>query len=493
MSWTFDDTNRQAFPRWIDYPVVCSLGLLRNIRGEENALEAAGHSLHAGQQWQSTPSLATAVDLLGEALILKNFKSDEAIKAAYYILNKAPTSSLLIRELASHFLEQPSLYKNASNPMTQIDFVRERIARLKKSVRAYPVNPISWSDLSLCYAILGQVKKARLAMEVALGLGRNNRFILRSAARCFAHMKEPDRAVEILRRSDLCSFDPWITSAEIAICEGMGLRSKCVAKAKRLIDDDNFTYFSRSELTVGMGTMEIRNGSTRRAKQLLRQGLRDPTENALAQAEWMATQLHIDIDQLGDKVPASYEAQARHFYRDKQFANSLTASEMWGQFHPLSAEPFMFSSFIAAVCLNDNARVVRLVENALPALRNEPMLMNNHAFALARLGKVADAKQVLRGVNPRVMSECQKFTLCATEGLISFRMDDAEQGRKLYSLAIRDFERINETRSATIAAYFWAIEEKRIRSPYAASRIKDAKGRIDRFGVFELEDLAKRL
>jgi len=44
-----------------------------------------------------------------------------------------------------------------------------------------------------------------------------------------------------------------------------------------------------------------------------------------------------------------------------------------------------------------------------------------------------------------------------------------------------------------MAAYFWAVEEKRIGSPHAASRIKDAKRRINRFGMFELENLAERL
>jgi len=496
MSGTFDDTNRQVIPRCLDYPTACSLSLLRNIREQEGAHKTEGQSSRVREEWQSSPSLATAVDLLAEALIIKNFESDEAIKAAHYVLNKAPASYRLIRELANHFLEQPSLGKIEISPITQIDFGREYVAPLRKSVRAHPINPIAWSDLALSYATLGQVEKARLAMEVALSLGRSNRFILRSAARCFMHMGEPDRAVTILNRSGLCAFDPWIASAEIAISESVGLKSKSIRNAKSLIKDDNLSHFSRSELAVGMGTIEMKNGSASRAKMLMRQALRDPTENALAQVEWMATRLGANISnivQLGKGVPASFEAQARHFFIKKQFEDSLKASKMWGRYQSLSSRPIILSSFLASLCLNDDAEALRILNSSLPAQRNDPLIINNYAFSLTRTGNVAAAVQALRKVKFGDLEDWQKLTLAATQGLIYFRTDNIEQGRELYSLAIRGFEKINDNRSAAIAAYYWAFEEKRIGSPHAESLVGDTKSRINRFNVFELEDLAKRL
>ena len=496
MSETFDDTNRQVIPRCLDYSTACGLGLLRIIKKQEQAQETEVLSSRTKQEWQNSPSLATAVDLVAEALIVKKFESGEAIKAAHYILREAPASSRLIRELANHFLEQPSLGKIEINPITGRDFGRKYVAPLRKSVRVHPINPIAWSDLALSYAILGRVEKARLAMKVALSLGRSNRFILRSAARCFMHMGEPDRAVTILNRSGLCPFDPWIASAEIAISESMGLKSKSIRNAKSLIKDDNLSHFSRSELAVGMGTIEMKNGSASRAKMLMRQALRDPTENALAQVEWVATRLGANISnivQLGERVPASFEAQARHFFIKKQFEDSLKASKMWGRFQQLSSQPIIFSSFIASVCLDDDAEAIRIIESAMPAHKNVPLLTNNYACSLARRGEVPAAAKALQKVNFRDLSEREKFTFCATQGLISFRSGDVEQGRKLYSTAVCEFEQFNNPRSAAIATYFWAIEEKRIGSPQATSRVKDAKSRIERFNVFELEDLAKRL
>lgn len=496
MSGIFDDTNRQAIPRCLDYSTACSLGLLRIIKKQEQAQETEVLSSRTRQEWQNSPSLATAVDLVAEALIVKKFESGEAIKAAHYILREAPVSSRLIRELANHFLEQPSLGKIEISPITQIHFGREYVAPLRKSVRTHPINPIAWSDLALSYATLGQVEKARLAMEVALSLGRSNRFILRSAARCFMHMGEPDRAVTILNRSGLCPFDPWIVSAEIAISESVGLKSKSIRNAKSLIKDDNLSHFSRSELAVGMGTMEMKNGSASRAKMLMRQALRDPTENALAQVEWMATRLRTDMTdfaQLRDKVPASYEAQARYLYYNKQFAESLKVSELWGRYQSLSSLPIIFYSYVASVCLDDHAESIRIIESAMPANRNDPLITNNYACSLARCGEVAAAEQALRKVNLSVLSDRLKLTFCATQGLILFRTGDVEKGRKLYYMAVRGFEQINELRSAAIATYFWAIEEKRIGSPQATSLVKDAKSRVERFNVFELDELAKKL
>jgi tetratricopeptide (TPR) repeat protein len=496
MTGTFDDTNRQVIPRCLNYATACSLGLLRIIRKQEQSGKSEVQSSHASLEWQNNPNLAAAVDLVGEALILKDFSSDEAMKAAHYILSEAPASSLLIIELANHFLEQPSSDKITISPTMQIEAVSERIARLKKSVRWHPMNPIAWSDMSLEYATLGQIEKARLAMEVALNLGRGNRFILRSAARCFVHVGEPDRAVKILNRSGLCPSDPWIASAEIAIADSAGLTSKCLSKAKHMVQDDNLTRFSRSELTVGLGTMEMKHGSTRRAKTLMRQSILDPTENALAQAGWMATQLRTDIAnivELGAKVPASYEAQARHYYYSRKFADSLKALEMWSRFQPLSSSPTILSSFIASVCLNDDAEALRILNNCIPAQQNDPLLINNRAFSLARSGDIPAAVQALSKINFRVLTDRQKSVLTATQGLISFRMNNVEEGREYYSSAVREFERINDPHSAAIAAYFWAVEEKRIGSPHAASQAKDAKRRINRFNVFELEHLIKSL
>ena len=356
------------------------------------------------------------------------------------------------------------------------------------------MNPIAWSNLSISYATIGQTEKAKMAMYVAMNLAKNNRFILRSASRCFMHLGEPDRAVAILNKSGLCAIDPWIASAEIAISESTGLKSKCIGKAKDLIENNNLTPFSRSELAVSLGTIEIKSGSLRRAKKIMREALIDPTENALAQVEWAASLFKIDFDDmiaLRSTVPASYEATAVYEYYRKEFAESLEACKKWGRFQFLSSRPIIHATFISSCMLNDDLGAIDIFKNALPAQINSPLAMNNYAFALARIGCTEEAAVALhKGLQEASREE--KLVITATMGLICFREGDVEGGRKLYDSAVKGFELLQYYRSAAIATYYWAVEEKRINSQNAESKIKEAKREIERYNVFEFIDLVKK-
>ncbi len=496
MSVIFEDKNRLVLPRCLEYSTACSLGLLRIIRKKEEAPITDMKDSNSKKDWLDNPTIPTAVDLVAEALIVKDFEFKEAIEAAKYILNRANSSSILIRQLANHFMKQPRSDWIEPSYILTVDARYEYISRLKKSLRMHLVNPIAWSDLALHYTSLSQIDKARMAMNVALGLTNNNRFILRAASRCFTHMDEPDRAVATLRRSGLCEFEPWIASAELAISEGFGLKSKFISKSKYMIDDDNLTHFARSELTSGMATIEVNSGSFKKAKKLMHQALSDPTENALAQVEWLSNQINEDIPEiykLGRNVVASYEAQALYLFHNKRFKESLEASKMWGRYLYLSSRPVIHSSHIAACQMNDDTEAIRILESCTPAQKNDPSVMNNYAFSLARSGNIERAVEKIKKAKSYPLSELQKFVITATEGLIAFRSENIEKGRSLYSMAVRGFERINDFRAAAMATYFWAVEEKRISAQIAASIVEEAKKRISRSNVFELEDLVKKL
>jgi len=498
MSVTYDDRKRQAIPRCLSYDTACLLGLLRVNRRQDQVHRNEVKDFDASRQWIETPRTSTAVDLVAEALILKDFESSEAIKAAKYILRKGSSSSSLIRQLANHFLgkpEDPLSILREPKEIPDRDSQRKEIARLKRSVRSYPVNPIAWSDLSLSYATVGQTDKAKMAMNVAMSLAKSNRFVLRSASRCFLHFEEPDRAVDILNKSGLCIIDPWIASAEIAIAESKGLKSKCISKAKDLIEDDNLTPFSRGELAASLGTMEIKSGSTRRAKKIMRKAIIDPTENALAQVEWAASIHDIDFDdmiELRRSVPASYEATAVHTYYSKEFEESLKASEKWGRFQFLSSRPIIHSTFIASSMLNDDLGAIDIFDNALPVQQNSTLAVNNYAFSLARVGRTKEATDKLDQWIDKASGD-EKLVITATMGLICFRKGDVDGGRRLYNTAINGFEISKNHRSAAIAKYYWALEEKRIKSENAESRIREAKRAIEQHHVFGFEDLAKKL
>jgi len=496
MSVRYDDSNRQAIPRCLPYATACSLQILRINRRAEQLHGILVENSDAEREWVEKPRLTSAIDLVAEALIVKDFSSTEARKAAKYILSKGASCSSLVRQLARHFLAVPvSTWEEISEIPDRNSYGRE-IGILRRSVRDYPVNPIAWSDLSLSYATIGKTKKAKKAMIVAMGLAKHNRFILRSASRCFMHLGEPDKAVSILNKSGLCAIDPWITSAEIAISEAIGLKSKCVGKAKDLVEDDSLTPFSKSELAASLGTLEMKSGSIKRGKKIMRKAVIEPTENALAQVEWAASTFKIDFDdtvKLSNTVPASFEAMTVHKYYNKQFKESLEACKKWGRFQFLSSRPIILSTFISSCILNNDLESINIFEDSLPAQKDSPLAMNNYAFALTRVGRTKEAVDTLAQCNLDRADPEDRLAIIATTGLIYFREGNIEVGRRLYNSAVIGLEQLERFDSAAIAKYYWAVEEKRINSENAKARIQEAKRAIEQNNVFELEDLAKKL
>lgn len=492
MSGTFDDTNRQVIPRWIDYEMSCFLGLLRTKGKLVHPSDFPVRNPQTALDWQSTPTLITAVDLVAESLILKDFEAQQSCEAALFILDNVPESSSLIRDLADHFLNEPAPSGEVIKTNYSSDYVRSCIATLKRSVRGHPLNPIAWSDLALCYAMLGHIEKAERSMKVALALGKQNRFILRSATRCFFHAGDPKRAVDVLRLSNICNSDPWIAAAEIAISDGMNLRSTCIKAGRSLVENENISPFARSELAAALSTMEAKSGSQKKVRQLVRQALRDPSENALAQIEWLASKRYTEPPP-EMKTLASYEAESRHHYREKKFDQSLIATKKWARFQIFSSQPIIQATFISSVCLNNDRQTISIVDTAAPTHRKNPFVINNLAFALARQGELKVATEELNKVDLGNLKNRERLTILATHGLICFRSGDIKNGRELYRSAILEFERFQNTRSAAIASFFWAFEEKRAHCSEASARIADAKKRVKKFEVFELENAANVL
>lgn len=496
MSVRYDDGNRQAIPRCLSYATACSLQILRINRGIEQIDGTVVEDTDARREWIEKPRLTSAIDLVAEAQIVKDFSSREARKAAKYILSKGASCSSLVRQLARYFLEVPVSNWKEISEIPDRDGCGREIGRLRRSVRDYAVNPIAWSDLSLCYATIGEEKKAKNAMRVAMGLAKDNRFILRSASRCFMHLKEPDKAVSILNKSGLCSVDPWIASAEIAISEATGMKSKCIGKAKDLVGNDSLTPFSRSELAASLGTVEMKSGSIKRGKKIMRQAIIKPTENALAQVEWAASIFKVDFDdivKLNSTVPASYEAITVHKYYDKKFKESLEACKKWGRFQFLSSRPIIHSMFVSSCILDNDLEAIKTFEEAFPAQKDSPLAMNNYAFALTRVGRTKEAMDTLGRCPIDRASPEDNLAIIATKGLIWFRKGNIEGGRRLYNNAVNGFERLENYSSAAIAKCFWAVEEKRIKSEDAKARIREAKRAVEQYNVFQMEDLAKKL
>lgn len=491
MSVFADDSDREVIPRWLEYQIARSIGLFkgpavttvtRNSRYDEEVL----------RDWLNAPNLATAVELVSHSFINKDFSSSEAVNAAKYLQENSSQLFPLQLEIANYFLsinkDHPTFEQE-----TQPQSIKRTVSKLRLSLQQYPLNSLAWSDLSICYAKNGNKKKSIRAAQVALSLAKHNRFILRNVSSCFFHFGEVDRAIYTLRKSELWKVDPWIASAEIALSEKSGLKSKSLNFAKNLVSDDNLPPFSRSELAAELGSIEFKSGSRGRSSRLIKLALVDPNENSLAQTEWLKKQSLSNIDPHGLTVCAPFEADSWHHYFTKQFQDSLLATKRWMYFQPMSIDPVIQASFLSSTCLNNDAETVNIIEGIPKTMRNNALVLNNYAFSLIKTERINEAEKVLNSIKDDELTEVDRLVLTATLGLLAFRRNQITIGESLYQKAIDGFSILNEPRRAILARFFFALEKKRVSSPDFISFGEDVKKRIKTNEIFFLEDRINEL
>jgi len=493
MSRIYDDSNRQIMPRWYPFITACAMGDIHPENEiQKPKIETPISFENKKSDWQQNQTVPTAIDLVGTALILGRLADVDAIQAATFLRNNSKIVSSLGIQLANLFLserEDSSLDILGTKRKDQEIYVE--IARLKQLVHQYPRNAIIWCDLAFLYSLLGQKLQAENHINIAISLAGENRFVLRSAARCFLFLEQPERALFHLRRSKLIKIDPWVLSTEISISEGIERKSNFVKTARKLVRDSNFSPWSLNELTGTLGTLEARHGEIRKSKKLMRQALLDPNENTFAQSVWLARKLGQELMRPNEDILAAYEANARFHLHEYEFRQSLEASKKWSEFQPFSSKPVIFASYVASVCLQDDLEAIRIIETASNASSNSFLVKNNYAFALASQNRLVEAERVVAQINEANLDQEESYILSATRGLIQFRSGNIEDARRLYQDAISAFKKKNDFRSATIATFFWAREESIIQSILYEKVFRDATNMIRKHDVRELLHLAK--
>ena len=125
-----------------------------------------------------------------------------------------------------------------------------------------------WIELSRLYAILGVEKKSLYAANIALSLGRNNRYIIRSAVRLLIHFSEKDKAHKIILQTENYKHDPWLLSAEIAVSSILEIPSKNIKYAINSLNDGIQPLSQLTELFGSIATIELNNGAWKKSKKL---------------------------------------------------------------------------------------------------------------------------------------------------------------------------------------------------------------------------------
>jgi tetratricopeptide (TPR) repeat protein len=332
------------------------------------------------------------------------------------------------------------LQKAAPRPDdTQVNW-RERVASSRTFLNSFLDDPIEWVDLALAHTILGNKTAAERAIRVALLLAPHNRFVLRASARLYVHNEDLEHAQSILTRNPATVYDPWLLSAEIAIASARKTTSRLAVQGRRLSDNQSFRNYDRSELAMALATLEHESGGSRkRTKKLLRLALIDPTENTVAQADWLANR-DSDLDHVNVSafhIPANFEAAAIAAFGAGDWDTSYQQAQDWLADQPFSARPAILAGFIASSVLVDFRKAVRFCKDALTPNPDDATLLNNLAFSYANLDETKEArKHIRRAVTTPNLKIEELIILTATQGLISFREGDAENGEAFYEQAI---------------------------------------------------------
>jgi len=490
MSISLDEKNRLLLPRWLPFETAAKLGEVssdaRLIVQRDSYFEAKK------KDWKMYSGLVYAVDLVGTAIIIADFEDSEVKAAAEYILDVSNRGSHLALDIARTYV---GIYPDTTklldtSSLNRMSLTNSKISATRKSLKYYPRNPILWSDLAYFYAVIGHPEKSGKCMDVAISLSPDNRFILRSATRCYLHANNGEKAHFYLKRSAATAKDPWLLATEISLAEAIHKKSTLVKQARHILESQNFSNKTCSELAGTLGTLEFSSGALRASKKLFHRALLDPTENTIAQTEWMNRTLGIHYEFSLDSIPGVYEAGARILYRGKDYKQSLEYAQQWMDFQPFSSRAASFSSYIASVCLRDHITAIKLIEAAKLSAPHDSTLENNHAFALASLGKIEEAIDVIRKIKVDNLDYMKRNILNATIGMIMYKVGEPIKGHDLYRQAVKYFQNENRKDLASVASLFWGIEESSINKEKGAKILNDAISLAKYSNMEEIREIA---
>ena len=390
--------------------------------------------------WKLNRSIGNAIDLVSCGVSGRWL--DEVQPAAEFLQQRSDALTPQVNALAERAVQLTFTNGNAGlenqSLLSAITFERacQRVAITRSKLHRDPRNVLAWLDLARAYIILGQREKAVQSIERALYLAPHHRQVLRSAVRLFVHTEQKGRAHTLLVRNARTRNDPWLIAAEIAVAKIAERNPRYIRQGRQLVESSGLPPEHLTELQSALGTAEFYSGANRKAKQRFRASLMAPTDNALAQARWMRTQIpSIHIDENAFSLPLGFEARSWRALEEGHWAAARTECEMWLTDEPYSSRPATVGSYIGISLTNDFAFAEECARAGLRAEPGEETLQNNLTVALAYQGQLDEAMQQFKLITMPLSAELPDYVYVATAGLLQFRLGDIDRGREFYAKA----------------------------------------------------------
>lgn len=475
MAIIYEIKERRVIPNWRDYKRTLLIGELSNSFVQPLDINID----RIVNDWSTLKNIGTAAELINAAFISGKSDFSELVEAIKLIRKNPSSASNTLLTLVDTFEKQvssnsPANY-NKSLLEKDVDSIDEFQALInnkslfkiinktkKRSVNEI-YNPIVWVELSRLYIMHGQEKKAEKAMLAALHLAPDNRFVLRSATRLFIHTDQFDKAIYYLRKSNSLKYNPWLVSAHIATSSIMKRISPFIKDGQKLILSNNFSPYELTELYSSLGTLEFNHGSFKKAKAHFDNSMIHPNDNALAQLEWVSKQdSRFSIDPFSfSNVINPFEAFALEHYEQGNWEDAFSNCIKWFLDTPFSKRPVLLGSYIAGSLLKNTNASVLLCEVGLRANPNDPTLLNNIIYELAKSNNVTSATKYINQIKDIDISSLpneSKVTIQATLGLVALRNKEIELGKQLYELAIQNSQKMKSEYLKNLAIVNYARE-----------------------------------
>jgi len=350
------------------------------------------------------------------------------------------------------------------------DFVK----RARKVLSIDYSNPVLLMDVALALTSKGNDRAAFRYVRSAVAMAPASRFIVRSAARYFLHVGDPERAHSILRRSPLFAGDPWIQASEIAV-ESVRNRTSAIAKKSlRSLLDKRQIATDQTELASAIATIEHYSGSKKNAKRLFNLALSSPNDNSLAQAESLANLLRLVVDQAALSTPLSFEANSHNAYRHLQMEDALASAKRWELDEPFASRPVEFMTFLYSL-------LGRYQESATAAERGIELDGNkslsprlNILFANIKCGQIAGSVHDLQQIARLPGAKDHATHILANAGALAYATHDFDLARDFYRRAVSAAKVRGERETASRAHAFFARSAAESHDPQLDSILKDA-------------------
>ena len=444
---------RRLVPRWrkatyaIHQPDM--LGMVKPLKGLPKLVTDPEDVLRAVREWNTSNAVGDLADALSYG-VDSSFRSilDAPARAALVHPGATPAMRLVAREILEAGTSQSQVWHSAE--------ANVEVQTLRAVLRLAPNDVIALVDLAQHHLACGKAKAAYRALATAYQLSPHSVHVVRAFARYWIHLGMPDRAHAFIKSSGLAATDPWVMASEIAISQAARAQSSQLRRAQRLLATKEFKPTDFSELAGAVAGAEISTGNFKEARKLFRMALEHPNDNVLAQAITSQNFIGIEIDeQVIRRAPnGAFEGRALNAMIAGDFEAATGFTESWSSEEPFSSRPRLLQAYFFGA-MGEYEKALDAANHGLISDPGDESLRANRAYALAGLGRFAEAAAELRQLEARDAADLRP-SLLATRGMILMLTGRTEEGIQSYETAIEEFQKAKREEQVTDCMAFMA-------------------------------------